>query len=591
MKGQQQEVTGRIFDGATLRKILAQVEPYRGRFVTTGILVVLLSGLVWVRPALIRIAVDDAIPIGDAELLLNVFLAVCGMLIFEAILQYRVTYLANWVAQSVSLDLRSKLFQHVAQFQLRYFDKTPVGTLVTRHVSDIDGIANVFSNGILNAIGDLLALMVVVVTMLWVDWKLTMLVLTPIPFLLLATRIFQQVIKKAFVDVRNQVSRMNEFVQEHVTGMHIVQSFGREEKEAKAFASINASHRDANIRSVWAFSVFFPLVEMLSATSVGILLWWGMQDVLIERMTLGILLQFILYVFMLYRPIRQLADRFNVLQMGIVNSDRVFKLLAREEAMEDQGQFTEESEVLQLRGSIEFENVWFAYSDEEWVLEDVSFRIEAGESVAYVGPTGAGKSSVINLLNRFYIHQKGRILIDGRPIETYSLPALRQHIGIVLQDVFLFSDTLRNNVTLYADGVEQHRLDAAAKAVGADEFIRKLPEGWGQNVRERGEVLSVGQRQLIAFMRAYLAQPAILVLDEATSSIDSESEQLIQRATAAITKNRTSLIVAHRLSTIRHANRIIVLDQGKLIQSGTHDELMGEEGMYQDLVFSQIEVD
>lgn len=591
MKGQQQEVTGRIFDGATLRKILAQVEPYRGRFVTTGILVVLLSGLVWVRPALIRIAVDDAIPIGDAELLLNVFLAVCGMLIFEAILQYRVTYLANWVAQSVSLDLRSKLFQHVAQFQLRYFDKTPVGTLVTRHVSDIDGIANVFSNGILNAIGDLLALMVVVVTMLWVDWKLTMLVLTPIPFLLLATRIFQQVIKKAFVDVRNQVSRMNEFVQEHVTGMHIVQSFGREEKEAKAFASINASHRDANIRSVWAFSVFFPLVEMLSATSVGILLWWGMQDVLIERMTLGILLQFILYVFMLYRPIRQLADRFNVLQMGIVNSDRVFKLLAREEAMEDQGQFTEESEVLQLRGSIEFENVWFAYSDEEWVLEDVSFRIEAGESVAFVGPTGAGKSSVINLLNRFYIHQKGRILIDGRPIETYSLPALRQHIGIVLQDVFLFSDTLRNNVTLYADGVEQHRLDAAAKAVGADEFIRKLPEGWGQNVRERGEVLSVGQRQLIAFMRAYLAQPAILVLDEATSSIDSESEQLIQRATAAITKNRTSLIVAHRLSTIRHANRIIVLDQGKLIQSGTHDELMGEEGMYQDLVFSQIEVD
>tara|TARA_B100000963_G_C22634829_1_gene677004 strand:- start:188 stop:1966 length:1779 start_codon:yes stop_codon:yes gene_type:complete len=591
MKGQQQEVTGRIFDGATLRKILAQVEPYQGRFVTTGILVVLLSGLVWVRPALIRIAVDDAIPIGDAELLLNVFLAVCGMLIVEAILQYRVTYLANWVAQSVSLDLRSKLFQHVAQFQLRYFDKTPVGTLVTRHVSDIDGIANVFSNGILNAIGDLLALMVVVVTMLWVDWKLTMLVLTPIPFLLLATRIFQQVIKKAFVDVRNQVSRMNEFVQEHVTGMHIVQSFGREEKEAKAFASINASHRDANIRSVWAFSVFFPLVEMLSATSVGILLWWGMQDVLIERMTLGILLQFILYVFMLYRPIRQLADRFNVLQMGIVNSDRVFKLLAREEAMEDQGQFTEESEVLQLRGSIEFENVWFAYSDEEWVLEDVSFRIEAGESVAYVGPTGAGKSSVINLLNRFYIHQKGRILIDGRPIETYSLPALRQHIGIVLQDVFLFSDTLRNNVTLYADGVEQHRLDAAAKAVGADEFIRKLPEGWGQNVRERGELLSVGQRQLIAFMRAYLAQPAILVLDEATSSIDSESEQLIQRATAAITKNRTSLIVAHRLSTIRHANRIIVLDQGKLIQSGTHDELMGEEGMYQDLVFSQTEVD
>ena len=590
-KGQQNEVTGRIFDGATLRKILAQVQPYRSRFVATGVLVVLLSGLVWVRPALIRIAVDDAMPTGDAELLLHVFLAVCGMLVFEALLQYRVTYLANWVAQSVSLDLRSKLFKHVAQFQLRYFDKTPVGTLVTRHVSDIDGIANVFSNGILNAIGDLLALLVVIGTMFWVDWKLTLLVLTPIPVLLLATRIFQQVIKKAFVDVRNQVSRMNEFVQEHVTGMHIVQAFGREKQEAKAFAAINASHRDANIRSVWAFSVFFPLVEMLSATSVGVLLWWGMQDVLVERMTLGILLQFILYVFMLYRPIRQLADRFNVLQMGIVNSDRVFKLLAREERIEATEASAETLQPLKLRGAIEFEHVWFAYTDEEWVLEDVSFRVEPGESVAFVGPTGAGKSTIINLLNRFYVHQKGRILIDGKPIESYPLQALRQHIGIVLQDVFLFSDTLRNNVTLYAEGFDDERLDAAAQAVGADAFIAKLPEGWEQNVRERGAMLSVGQRQLIAFMRAYLVQPTVLVLDEAPSSIDSESEQLIQRATEAITRNRTSLIVAHRLSTIRHADRIMVLDQGRLIQAGSHDELMGEEGMYKDLVISQVETD
>lgn len=588
-KGQPNEVTGRIFDGATLRKILAQVQPYRSRFVATGVLVVLLSGLVWVRPALIRIAVDDAMPTGDAELLLHVFLAVCGMLVFEALLQYRVTYLANWVAQSVSLDLRSKLFQHVAQFQLRYFDKTPVGTLVTRHVSDIDGIANVFSNGILNAIGDLLALLVVIGTMFWVDWKLTLLVLTPIPVLLIATRIFQQVIKKAFVDVRNQVSRMNEFVQEHVTGMHIVQAFGREKQEAKAFAAINASHRDANIRSVWAFSVFFPLVEMLSATSVGVLLWWGMQDVLVERMTLGILLQFILYVFMLYRPIRQLADRFNVLQMGIVNSDRVFKLLAREEGLEASGAPAESLQPLELRGAIEFEHVWFAYTDEEWVLEDVSFRVEPGESVAFVGPTGAGKSTIINLLNRFYVHQKGRILIDGKPIESYPLQALRQHIGIVLQDVFLFSDTLRNNVTLYASGFEDDQLNAAAEAVGADGFIARLPEGWEQNVRERGAMLSVGQRQLIAFMRAYLVQPTVLVLDEATSSIDSESEQLIQRATEAITRDRTSLIVAHRLSTIRHADRIMVLDQGRLIQCGSHIELMEEEGMYKDLVLSQVE--
>lgn len=587
-KGTQGEITGRIFDGATLRQILAQVMPYRQRFAVTGVLVVLLSGLVWVRPALIRVAVDDAMPSGDSVLLLQVFLAVCGMLIFEALLQYRVTYLANWVAQSVSLDLRSKLFRHVAQFQLRYFDRTPVGTLVTRHVSDIDGIANVFSNGILNAIGDLLALAVVIGTMFWVDWKLTLMVLTPIPVLLVATRIFQQVIKKAFVDVRNQVSRMNEFVQEHVTGMHIVQAFGREAQEARAFSAINATHRDANIRSIWAFSVFFPLVELLSATSVGVLLWWGMHDVLVERMTLGILLQFILYVFMLYRPIRQLADRFNVLQMGIVNSDRVFKLLGKTDGIEEA--LDEEAGARPtLRGAIEFENVWFAYKGEEWVLKDVSFRVEPGESIAFVGPTGAGKSTIINLLNRFYVHQKGRILIDGQPIETLPLLTLRQNIGIVLQDVFLFSDSLKNNVTLYADGYTPEQLDRAAEAVGALEFISKLPEGWDQNVRERGAMLSVGQRQLIAFMRAYLIEPTVLVLDEATSSIDSESEQLIQRATEAITQDRTSLIVAHRLSTIRHADRIMVLEQGALIQSGTHASLMDEEGMYRDLVLSQVE--
>lgn len=587
-KAPQNEITGRIFDGATLRQILAQVKPYRKRFFTTGVLVVVLSGLVWVRPALIRIAVDDAMPSGDSELLLQVFMAVCGMLMFEALLQYRVTYLANWVAQSVSLDLRSKLFRHVAQFQLRYFDRTPVGTLVTRHVSDIDGIANVFSNGILNAVGDILALVVVIGTMFWVDWKLTLLVLTPIPVLLFATRVFQQVIKKAFVDVRNQVSRMNEFVQEHVTGMHIVQAFGRQAQEAEAFSEINATHRDANIRSIWAFSVFFPLVELLSATSVGVLLWWGMHDVLVERMTLGILLQFILYVFMLYRPIRQLADRFNVLQMGIVNSDRVFKLLGKTDGIETELGDDQPTHP-PLRGAIEFDHVWFAYKDEEWVLKDVSFKVEPGESIAFVGPTGAGKSTIINLLSRFYVHQKGRILIDGQPIGELPLLTLRQNIGIVLQDVFLFSDSLRNNVTLYAGGYSEKQLNQAAEAVGALDFISKLPDGWEQNVRERGAMLSVGQRQLIAFMRAYLTEPTVLVLDEATSSIDSESEQLIQRATEAITQNRTSLIVAHRLSTIRNANRILVLDEGALIQSGTHSALMEEEGMYRDLVLSQVE--
>jgi len=613
---QKKDVTGRIFDGATLRKILEQVRPYRARFTLTGILVLVLSSLVWIRPALIRVAVDDAIPQGDAELLLRVFLGVVAMLVVEALLQFRVTYLANWVAQSVSLDLRSKLFRHIARFRLRYFDQTPVGTLVTRHVSDVDGIADVFSNGILNAIGDLLALLVVigtmlwvdwqltlivllpipvlllatrifqkVITMLWVDWQLTLIVLLPIPVLLLATRVFQKVIKKAFVDVRNQVSRMNEFVQEHVTGMHIVQVFGRERKEAIEFEEINATHRDANIRSVWAFSVFFPLVELLSATSIGLLLWWGMQDVLVERMTLGILLQFILYVFMLYRPIRQLADRFNVLQMGIVNSDRVFKLLAKDDRIEDSATVPFDDS----RGEIEFDGVWFAYQDEEWVLKDVSFHIRPGETIAFVGPTGAGKSTIINLLSRFYEHQRGTIRIDGRDIAAIPLESLRKHIGIVLQDVFLFSDSLRNNVTLYDAEVKEPELEAAAVAVGADEFIRQLPEGWNQNVRERGAMLSVGQRQLIAFMRAYVISPTILVLDEATSSIDSESELLIQRATTRITEGRTSLLVAHRLSTIRNADRILVMDEGRIVQSGSHDALVAVEGLYRELSQSQFD--
>ncbi len=575
----KEAVTGKVFDAATLQRIVEQAKPYRLRFTMTGALVLLLSAMVWIRPALIRMAVDDAIPAGDHGYLLQIFCAVVGLLVIEALLQFRVTYLANWVAQSVSLDLRSKLFEHVAKFRLQYFDKTPVGTLVTRHVSDIDGIANVFSNGILNAIGDILALFVVIGTMVWVDWQLTLLVLAPIPVLLFATRIFQKVIKKAFIDVRNEVSRMNEFVQEHVTGMHIVQAFGREKREAKEFAKINASHRDANIRSIWAFSVFFPLVELLSATSVAILLWWGMQDVLAERMTLGILLQFILYVFMLYRPIRQLADRFNVLQMGIVNSDRVFKLLAKNEGMEDpKGQSS-----YAFKGTIEFENVWFAYEGEQWVLEDVSFQIKAGQKVAFVGATGAGKSTIINLLTRFYAHQKGSIRIDGIDISTIPLHVLRNEVGVVLQDVFLFSDDLINNVTMYKTGYDQSDLDAAAEAVGADEFIARLPEGWKQNVRERGAILSVGQRQLIAFMRAYLASPKILVLDEATSSIDSESELLIQRATERITKGRTSLIVAHRLSTIRDADAIFVLEKGRIVQQGSHEDLIAADGVYRDL--------
>ena len=574
---------GKVFDRELLGLLLLQAAPYRRRFTITGLLVVVLSGLIWVRPALIRHAVDVEIAAGDAEGLLRVFLAVIGVLLVEALLQYRVTYLANWVAESVSLDLRTKLFRRIMPFKLPFYDTTPVGTLVTRHVSDIDGISNVFSNGILNAVGDLLALTVVIAAMFWLDWQWALLALAPIPVLIWATRIFQKAIKKAFVDVRNQVSRMNEFVQEHVTGMHIVQAFNREEREAERFSKLNEAHRSANIRSIWAFSVFFPFVELLSASSVALLLWLGLGDVLEARMTLGMLLQFILYVFMLYRPIRQLADRFNVLQMGIVNSERVFKLLRREDKVNDAGQNTS----VPFHAAITFEDVWFAYKDEDWVLRGVSFTIVPGSTVAFVGATGAGKSTVISLISRFYEPQRGRITIDGVDLRDIPLDHLRRKVGLVSQEVFLFSDTLRNNVTLYDDNVSDAALLHASRAVGADGFIEQLPQGWDTEVRERGASLSVGQRQLIAFMRAYVVKPAVLVLDEATSSIDSESERLIQEATRSITQGRTSLVVAHRLSTVQEADAIFVFESGELVEQGSHQDLVKAAGIYSNLFEQQ----
>jgi len=581
---------GKIFDVDTVRVILAQVGPYRRRFAWTGAMVILLSSLVWIRPALIRQAVDVHIATGDLEGLLRVFLMVVGVLVVEALVQYRVTYLANWVAQSVSLDLRAKLYRHVSRFRLKYFDQTPVGALVTRHVSDIDGVAGVFSNGILNAVGDLLALFVVIGAMLYIDWSLTLVVLLPIPVLLVATRIFQKHIKGAFVDVRNQVAKINEFVQEHVTGMHIVQAFNRERVEAEAFADINRAHREANIRSIWAFSVFFPVVEMLSATSVGLLLWLGIGHVVQGGLTLGVVLQFILYVFMLYRPIRQLADRFNVLQMGIVNADRVFKLLDRDDSIPEPTSPREPS----WQGEIAFEDVWFAYVDKEdgtpdWVLRGVSFVVKPGERVAFVGATGAGKSSIVNLISRFYEFQKGRITIDGVDIRDIPVDMLRSRIGVVLQDVFLFSGSLRENVRLHDQDITDDQIWEAIRVVGAERFVERLPEGLDHDVRERGATLSVGQRQLIAFVRAYLSNPHILILDEATSSIDSESEQWIQRATEALTSGRTSLLVAHRLNTVRDADRIVVLHQGEIVEQGTHEELVALGNVYHGLFEMQFQ--
>lgn len=569
----------------TLKLILSEVKPYRIRFTITGVLIIFLSSIVWVRPALIQHAVDVEMANGDYEGMLNVFLVIVGILFFEAFLKYRVTYLANWVALSVSLNLRTKLFRHLMAFRLRFFDKTPVGKLVTRLVSDVDGIANVFSNGLLNAIGDILTLIVVLIAMLVIDLKLTFFVILPIPILLVATRIFQKHIKKSFADVRNQVSNMNEFVQEHVTGMHIVQAYSREKEEEERFAELNRKHQEANVSSIKAFSIFFPVVEMLSATSVALLLWLGIEGVVDGDITLGVVLQFVLYVFMLYRPIRQLADRFNVLQMGIINAERVFNLLLQNESVSDEG----ENGNVTFEGRIEFEDVWFSYddknSDENWVLKGVSFTIEPGETVAFVGATGAGKSSIIGLLSRFYEFQKGIIRIDGVDIREIPLTKLRENVGVVQQEVFLMSDSLRANVSLHDETITDAEIMEAAKTVGADEFISQYADGLDLDVRERGAMLSVGQRQLIAFMRAYVAKPNILILDEATSSIDSESERLIQKATASITKGRTSLIVAHRLSTIRYSDKICVVQDGVIVESGTHEALLEKKGVYHSSFF------
>jgi len=577
------ETTGKIFDGKVLRRILKQVAPYRRRFLWTGVLVVLLAGLSWVRPYLIRVALDDHIAVGDGPGLLRIFLMVVGLIVVEALLQFWQTYWANWVAQSVTLDLRAALFRHVSRFRLKYFDQTPVGQLVTRHISDIDGIADVFSNGLLNAVGDILRLVVVIGAMLWIDPVLTIIVLLPIPVLLVATRIFQKAIKKAFVSVRNEVARINVFVQEHVTGMNIIQAFGREAAEREKFAVHNAAHRAANIRSIWAFSIFFPVVEMLSATSVALLLWLGVDGVANGDLTLGVVLQFILYVFMLYRPIRQLADRFNVLQMGIVNANRVFHLLDLDERMPEPIGNSDPSHFEPLKGHIVFEDVWFAYTDEDWVLKGVSFEVQAGQRVAFVGATGAGKSSIINLLSRLYEFQKGRITIDGEDIRTIPLDRLRASIGVVLQDVFLFTGSLEDNITLYDPNIPRERVEEAVDAVGVRGLVDQLPGGLAYDVKERGVMLSTGQRQLIAFVRAYAQQPGILILDEATSSIDPESEQLIQAATERLTQGRTSVLVAHRLSTIRDADRILCLDAGEVVEQGTHDELLAAKGAYHRL--------
>lgn len=575
------KITGDVININLLKRVFQYVKPYKNIFIYSVILTILLALVAPVRPFLIKYTLDEHILKGDYQGLLNMTILMIVLLVLQSVIQYSHTLLTNTLGQSAIKDLRIAVFNHITKLRLKFFDRTPIGQLITRTVSDLETIADIFSEGLIVIIGDVLMVIVIIAVMLYRDVALTIIVLLPLPLLIVATSIFQKAIKSAFQEIRTEVSNLNTYLQEHITGISIIQYFAREEQEYSKFKKINSRYRDANIRSNWYYSIFFPVVEIISAMSMGLLVWYGAKSILEKPMdvTPGTITEFLLYISMLFRPIRELADKFNTLQMGMVGAERVFKVLDTDELTSNTGTY----KPVTMEGEIAFKNVWFAYNEEQYVLKDLSFEVKAGQTVALVGATGAGKSSTINILNRFYEIQKGEVLVDGVNIHKYDLDYLRSNIATVLQDVFLFSDTIFNNITLNNPDITMDEVVDAAKKVGAHDFIQRLPGGYEYNVMERGSTLSAGQAQLISFIRALVYNPSILVLDEATSSVDTETELLIQHAIDNLMNGRTAIVIAHRLSTIQKADLIIVLDKGEIKEKGTHQELLKIEGYYKRL--------
>jgi ATP-binding cassette subfamily B multidrug efflux pump len=567
------------FDLRLLRRIFSFTAPYRKTLVTAMVLAIVLALISPLRPYLIKVAVDNFIVKKNLSGLIWLSVFQLGLLVVESLLRFWFTYRTNWLGQTVVNDLRNTVFKKIIYQDLAYYDRTPIGTLTTRTINDIESINDVFSEGIISIVADILTIVAIIIVMLFTDWRLTLVCLATFPLLIVATWWFKEAVNKSFQRVRNAVAALNAFVQEHLTGMYIVQAFAAEQREMGKFNEINKEHRDANIKGIFAYSVFFPIVEIILGSSMGLLVWYGAARIMHFHATVGVIISFVLYLNLLFRPLRMMADKFNVLQMGVIAAERVFTVLDSTENLTNTGTLS----AGHIKGDVAFHDVHFSYKPGTPVLKGVSFSLEAGKTMAIVGHTGAGKTSVISILNRLYEIERGKILIDGNNLCDYDIYSLRGKVGIVLQDVFLFSGTISDNITLRNADIPAQKVQEVARMLGMHDFIMRLPGGYDFDVMERGNSLSQGQKQLLSFARALLYDPAILILDEATSSVDSESEQLIQHAIDTLIKGRTSIVIAHRLSTIRKANEIIVMDHGLVTERGNHQSLIAAKGSYYNL--------